>query len=90
MPDGWVHVARCLGIPYASFPNAMKDLKTSYEKNLLPYDEFRDQVELYAGVSWSVAETHDLVRFRFQDDYLPIAKVQTLVSSTSKAPRNYN
>ncbi|XP_055342748.1 lysine-specific demethylase 5A-like [Paramacrobiotus metropolitanus] len=47
--DGWAHVASVLRIDYAGQPSAIKDLKALYEKNLLPYDEFRTQVELYLG-----------------------------------------
>ena len=47
--DGWTGLTRHFGIA-ATFTNAPRDLKALYDKNLLPYDEFRSSVEIYLGV----------------------------------------
>ena len=51
MADGWTYVAQFLGVDYNAHPNAPRELKLLYEKNLLPYDDFRASVELLLGVS---------------------------------------
>jgi len=47
--EGWTAVGRQLGVS-PSVSSAPRELKAIYDKNLLPYDEFRASVEIYLGV----------------------------------------